>query len=240
MRSIRDRPLFSAGRTLSFAVRSPRRLVSICRNPPLQRMTRGRPARIQLRASRPARAQCVLPPLVGFRSPSALFTAPDLAARLPAVRSVLGVPRELAVAIGRGRRASPRDDQPRSIIRGSACSTSTATSTRSALRPRTRIASSRALATNAVPFAQASPSNNFVLPESESAQPNDPASRLSRVSSPPGATDTRPSPPACFALASSRPPLARSTHRARDEARGHKSAPRSVHAPTGRPRGLPS
>jgi hypothetical protein len=203
-------------------------------------MTRGRPARIQLRASRPARAQCVLPPLVGFRSPSAFSTAPDLAVRLPAVRSVLGALRELAVAIGWERRASPRDDLPSSIIRGSACSTSTATSTRCALRPRTRIASPRVLATNAVPFVQASPSNNFVLPKTESAQPK--RSRFTPLQglSPPGATDTRPSPPACLALAVLPPPRARSTHRDAQEARGRKGAPRSVHAPTGWPRGLPS
>jgi hypothetical protein len=203
-------------------------------------MTRGRPARIQLRASRPARAQCVLPPLVGFRSPPAFSTAPDLTARLPAVRSVLGVLCELAVAIGRERRASPRDDLPSSIIRGSACSTSTATSARCALRPRTRIASSRALATNAVPFAQASPSNNIVLPEPKAPNPTiplhaSPGSRPRRARRTHTSVSSRVLRPCLLA-----PPRARSTHRARSEARGRKSAPRSVHAPTGRPRGLPS
>lgn len=82
----------SAGQALSFAVSVAALLVSISRSRPLQHITRGQPVLIQLRASRPAEAQCVLPPLMGFcgRSRGASHDAPPPLFAIAAASSMSG------------------------------------------------------------------------------------------------------------------------------------------------------
>lgn len=233
-------------------------------------MSRGRPVLIRLEASRPARAQCAHPPLMGFCSPSAFriarsdrsslderagFPLPadsvsavsttltsssacDLADHLTMFRSTLGVLCSAAVLFERKRRASSRDDLPERHSRCRVLDLHCYLHTFARRDLGVRIASSRVLATNAVPFAQASPSNSIVL---SIAGPT-PADRTNHTTSlqplqglsPPGAADIRPPPPACFAVFSSATACARSTHRALGNRR-HNGAPRSIHAPTGWP-----
>jgi hypothetical protein len=144
----------SAGRTHFLRGSVAARLVSICRSSPLQRMTRGRPVLIQREASRPASAQHVLPPLMGFRSSRTVRS--ELAQHRSTFRSVLEAQYALAVSFGWGRWTMLLRP-PLLPPRVARCDLGS------------RIASSRASATNAVPFAQASPSNNIVLPKPNAA-----------------------------------------------------------------------
>jgi hypothetical protein len=139
----------SAGRTHFLRGSVAARLVSICRSSPLQRMTRGRPVLIQPEASRPAPAQCVLPPLMGFRSSRTVRS--DLARHRSTSRSVLEAQCAIAVEFGWDWRMMLLRP-PLLPLHAARCDLGI------------RIASSRTLATNAVPFAQASPSNSIILP----------------------------------------------------------------------------
>jgi hypothetical protein len=169
------------GEHFSSALRSPRVLVSICGCSPLQRMTRGRPILIQPEAHRLARAQYVLPPLMRFLSPRTVRSA--LAGRRSTSRSVRGALVAAAACIDWKQVSDARP--PLLPPRVARCDLGS------------RIASSRALATNAVPFAQTSPTNTTVLPNPcDAARGRPPLQGLS----PPGATDRSPPPPSCFAL----------------------------------------
>lgn len=142
-------------------------------------MSRGRPVLIRRRASRPARAQYVLPPLMGFCSPSAFRIARSARASLDE-RAGYPVPADSVFAVSTTLTSSSTRDLADSLTRirstlGVLCAIDVAfDGKRIGLRqppllpPRVarcdlgaRIASSRALATNAVPFAQASPTSRI-------------------------------------------------------------------------------
>jgi hypothetical protein len=229
----------------------PRVLVSICRSPPLQHFARGRPVLIQLARSAPRPAQCVLPPLMGFGFPSAFLIARSVQSALECTSSSLRAgppgPADCAFAVSTtltfcstfdlaestshsapllGFFAhGPRDDELRVIC------------ARPPLLPPlaparglgSRVTFARVLATNAVPFAHASPSNNNRPP----SPPAGPRPSPSPGSVPAGRDEL-------FARL-----LPRASSPARLESRSinaidrrpsarEGAAPRSFHAPTGR------
>jgi hypothetical protein len=190
-------------------------LVSTCRSSPLQHFARGRPVLIQRLRFAAQTTQCVQPPLMGFRSPSTFPIARSVRTtndRSLAARAGYPSPAGCVFAVSTTLTLSSARDLAESssapflgflAVQPPFLDKEDVTAARPPLLPPraqscglgSRRTFARVLATNAVPFAQASPSNSIILlVASQRCSRHAPLQGLFL----PGAADIRPPPPTCF------------------------------------------